>query len=80
MAELPPTDPASLALLSASTETTEWYTLNERCDACNSQSYFMVSFDYGNLFFCKHHFDRHEDTIFELALDVVDESELLFRG
>jgi hypothetical protein len=62
---------------SGETSELEWYTPNERCDSCVSQSYFMVVFSSGNLFFCKHHFDKNEAFIFETALDVVDESELL---
>lgn len=58
-------------------EELEWYTPTERCDQCNAQSYYMAVFDSGNLFFCYHHFNEHSDKIFESALDVVDESELL---
>lgn len=54
-----------------------WYTTTERCDQCNAQSYYMAVFESGNLFFCYHHFNEHSEKIFESALDVVDESELL---
>ena len=73
--ELPPTDPANLPELTSPLEL-EWYTPQEFCDACPSQSYFMVVFDTGNLFFCNHHFTKNEAVIFEKALDIVDESEL----
>lgn len=56
-----------------------WYTALEQCDLCSSQSYFMVVMESGNLFFCNHHFKKNEAVIFEKALDVVDESELLLR-
>ena len=56
-----------------------WYTALEQCDLCSSQSYFMVVLESGNLFFCNHHFKKNEAVIFEKALDVVDESELLLR-
>ena len=74
--ELPPTDPANLPELTSPLEL-EWYTPDERCDVCESQSYYMVAFDSGNLFFCIHHFKKNEALIFEKANDVVDESELL---
>jgi hypothetical protein len=74
--ELPPTDPANLPELTSPLEL-EWYTPNETCDVCPSQSYYMVVFDTGNLFFCNHHFKKNEALIFEKALDIVDESELL---
>lgn len=59
------------------TEELEWLTQKERCDQCNAQSYYRVTFESGNLFFCHHHYKRHEAVIFETALDVVDESQLL---
>lgn len=56
-----------------------WYTALEQCDLCTSQSYFMMVLESGNLFFCNHHFKKNEAVIFEKALDIVDESELLLR-
>lgn len=56
-----------------------WYTPNEMCDLCTSQSYFMVVLEAGNLFFCNHHFNENEAVLFEKAIDIVDESELLLR-
>lgn len=56
---------------------TEWYTTRERCDQCGAQSYYMVTFSFGNLFFCYHHYRIHEEKLFEVAEDIVDESELL---
>lgn len=76
MTEVSPTDPANIPELSSPLDL-EWYTPNERCDSCSSQSYFMVVLDTGNLFFCKHHFKKNEAVIFELAHDIIDESELL---
>lgn len=55
----------------------EWYTPKVSCDACVSQSYYMVIFETGNLYFCNHHYVKNEALIFEKALDIVDESELL---
>jgi hypothetical protein len=55
----------------------EYVTLRERCDVCNHQAYYRVSFEAGDLFFCRHHYMKQEDVFFEKALDIVDESELL---
>lgn len=78
MSELPVTDPANIpTTLSEKVESVEWLTPLEQCDVCEAQSYFMVSFEAGELFLCKHHYMKHEEAIFEKALDVVDESELL---
>jgi rRNA maturation protein Nop10 len=58
-------------------EEPEWYTTQERCDQCGAQSYYMVIFSFGNLFLCYHHYKKHEERLFEVAEDIVDESELL---
>jgi hypothetical protein len=76
MTETLPSDPKIMTELYSSLEV-EWYTLAHRCDACVSQSYFLVVFETGNLYFCNHHFKKNEAVIFEKAIDIVDESELL---
>lgn len=53
------------------------YTIKERCDSCIAQAFYMISFDSGNLFFCRHHYMEHEDRLFDIATDIVDESDLL---
>jgi len=74
-AKTPASDPVTVPSLSESVAL-DWYTPQELCDSCPSQSYFMVVFESGNLFFCRHHYSKNEALIFEWALDVVDESEL----
>jgi hypothetical protein len=70
-----PKEPDIPEVLTAPIEV-EWYTPHQKCDACPSQSYFMVVFDTGNLYFCNHHFKKNEALIFDIALDVIDEFEL----
>ena len=79
MTEVAPIDPANIPEALTAPLEVEWYTPHERCDMCVSQSYYMVVFEKGNLFFCKHHYSKNEALIFETAIDIVDESEL-FRG
>lgn len=55
----------------------ENYTAKERCDVCNAQSFFMVTFETGDLFFCRHHFMKHEEIFYKIADDIIDESDLL---
>jgi hypothetical protein len=55
----------------------EWFTPGVPCDICPSQSYYVVVFESGSLYFCRHHFLKSEEIFFEVAQDVVDESELL---
>jgi hypothetical protein len=58
-------------------EELEWLTSRENCDACGFQAYYLVSFESGSLFFCRHHYLKNEDSFFDSAQDIVDESELL---
>lgn len=59
-------------------------TLDDRCDRCNSQAYARAQFgsstssdDALTLFFCGHHFNRHEPALRERAVNVVDERHRL---
>lgn len=59
-------------------EELEWLTTKERCDQCGAQSYYLVLFGEGReLYFCYHHYRMHEEKLFEVAEDIIDESELL---
>ena len=59
-------------------EEIESYTRLELCDQCGvAQSFYRVEFQSGFLFLCRHHYMKHEAKIFEVAVDVVDESDLL---
>jgi hypothetical protein len=56
----------------------ESYTRLELCDQCSvAQAFYRVEFESGFLFLCRHHFMQNETKIFETAIDVVDESDLL---
>lgn len=50
---------------------------SDRCDKCNAQAYFLVVFDSGELYFCRHHFLKNEDALREFSYHIVDESEIL---
>lgn len=54
-----------------------WATRRQVCDVCRFQAYYMVVLESGNLFFCGHHYRRNEVALYEVALEVVDESELM---
>lgn len=49
----------------------------DRCDSCNSQAYFLVIFDQGELYFCRHHFLKNEEPLREKSYYIVDQSEEL---
>lgn len=62
------------------TEELEYLTISERCDQCGSQSYYKIVLKGdAELFLCYHHYNSHEEKLFEVAEDIVDESELLHR-
>jgi len=54
-------------------------TLNstDRCDRCGGQAYFWVNGVSGDLFFCRHHFLKHEESIRAYAFEIIDESHKL---
>jgi hypothetical protein len=49
----------------------------DRCDSCNAKAYYMVRFEFGDLFFCRHHFVKHEEALLEKAFDIYDESDFV---
>jgi hypothetical protein len=59
----------------------EYVTIPERCDQCGSQSYYKIVLkNDGELFLCYHHYNSHEEKLFEVAEDIIDESELLHKS
>ena len=49
----------------------------DRCDSCNAKAFYMVRFEFGELFFCRHHFVKHEDALMEKAYDIFDDSDFI---
>jgi hypothetical protein len=50
-------------------------TAKDLCDACSSRAYVYVEFESGELLFCLHHWKKHQNSISETAIEVLDESE-----
>ena len=52
---------------------------SDRCDArnCPAQAFVLAKFITGELYFCGHHFSKHEDAIVSTAYDIVDEREMI---
>jgi hypothetical protein len=69
--------PAGSALVEEVEETTYLLDANDRCDNCGAQAYFRCFFDGGTLDFCNHHFTLYQDTLQDIMLDFIDESERL---
>jgi hypothetical protein len=73
-----PTTELEIQTEEPSFEEIESYTRLERCDQCSvAQAFYRVEFSSGFLFLCRHHYMKYETKIFETAIDVVDESDLL---
>ena len=49
----------------------------DRCDQCGYAAFYMATFEFGNLYFCGHHYRRNEEFIYDNALQLVDESEFI---
>lgn len=50
-------------------------TIQDRCDRCQSQAWVIVKGLEGELFFCGHHFTKHEEALYNWAYEIVDERE-----
>lgn len=56
-------------------------TASDRCDRCNAQAYFRFIFDHDSgqdLLFCRHHGMKWQNPLLNLAVDLEDETHLLF--
>lgn len=49
----------------------------DRCDQCGAQAYVLVRLISGELMFCGHHFNKHEEKLLKSAYEVIDEREYL---
>lgn len=54
---------------------------SQRSDCCSStRALYRVTFSYGDLYFCRHHFNKHKDKLIEDSLSVLDESNVLYSN
>ena len=52
-------------------------TTADRCDRCNAEAYVWVNGLAGDMYFCGHHFAKHENKIREYAFEVIDDREFI---
>jgi hypothetical protein len=52
-------------------------TVQDRCDRCSAQAYVLARSEKGDLFFCGHHYKKHEEAVKSWAEEVIDEREKL---
>ena len=71
--------PAGSTLVEEKEEPTYLLDMTDRCDTCQAQAYYRCFFDGGTLDFCSHHFIKYENTLKDVMLDYIDESEKLHK-
>lgn len=47
--------------------------VSDRCDRCGSQAFVLVKMVSGELFFCGHHYSKHQKSLDNLAFEIIDE-------
>jgi hypothetical protein len=45
----------------------------DRCDRCGSQAFVIVKGVNGELYFCGHHYEKHQKSLESYAFEIVDE-------
>lgn len=49
----------------------------DRCDRCQAQAWVIAKGVTGELYFCHHHFTKHEDVLYNWAYEIIDEREFI---
>ncbi len=55
-------------------EKTDVLQVTDRCDRCQSQALVWVNGVNGDLYFCRHHFLKHEESLRQYAFEIIDET------
>jgi len=51
--------------------------ISDRCDRCNAQAFVIAKGVNGELYFCGHHFTKHEEMLYNWAYEIVDERDYI---
>lgn len=51
--------------------------VEDRCDRCGAQAFVIVRGVNGELYFCGHHFSKHEKALDRYAYEIVDERDFI---
>lgn len=51
--------------------------VTDRCDRCNAQAWVLVKGLSGELYFCSHHFNKHQEELKNWAYEIIDEREFM---
>lgn len=52
----------------------------DRCDACSAAARIIVTFEFGELFFCGHHARKAKEKLVEQATNIYDPDKLMDLG
>jgi hypothetical protein len=52
----------------------------DRCDSCSAEALVWVNGVAGELLFCGHHYNKHEEKLKDYAFEVVDERNKLVQN
>jgi hypothetical protein len=47
--------------------------LADRCDRCGAQAFVLVKMVAGELYFCGHHYDKHQKSLNKMSFEIIDE-------
>ena len=52
----------------------------DRCDSCHAEALVWLNGVAGELMFCGHHYNKHQDKLKDYAFEIVDEREKLIQN
>jgi len=69
-------------MMAEKTEEVKSYVLGpkDRCDSCSAEALVWVNGVVGELLFCGHHYNKHEEKLKDYAFEIVDERDKLIQN
>lgn len=52
-------------------------TTADRCDSCGAEAFVWINGVSGDLYFCGHHFVKHEEKILDYAFEIIDDRDFI---
>jgi hypothetical protein len=52
----------------------------DRCDSCYAEALVLVKGVSGDLMFCGHHYNKHEEKLKDYAFEIIDERKKLIQN
>jgi len=69
-------------MMAEKTEEVKSYVLGpqDRCDSCSAEALVWVNGVAGELLFCGHHYNKHEEKLKDYAFEIIDERDKLIQN